>query len=123
MKQALILFAHGSRDPEWSEPFRAIQREVAARCPDVRVALAFLESMSPTLEEALEALARSGHTRIAIAPLFMAPGGHLKRDVPRLLEAERARHPGLALTLLPTIGEAGPVLEAIGEWLAAAVKP
>ena len=26
MKSALVLFAHGARDPQWSEPFRAIQQ-------------------------------------------------------------------------------------------------
>ena len=78
---ALVLFAHGSRDPQWAEPFRAIQRKLAAARPEVAVEVAFLEIMEPTLTDAVEKLAASAHTRITIAPLFMAQGAHLKRDL------------------------------------------
>lgn len=123
MKPALVLFAHGSRDPEWSAPFRAIQAKLAARRPDVTVELAFLEAVSPALDEVLDGLAANGHTNITVAPLFMAQGGHLKRDVPRLLEAQRARHPGVVLKLLPAIGEVDALIDAIGEWLSGSVPP
>lgn len=117
MNPALVLFAHGARDPGWAAPLRTIQSKVAARCPGVTVELAFLELMSPGLEDVLARLASGGHARIVIAPLFMAPGGHLRQDLPRLLDAQRARYPGLALELLPAIGEADAVLDAISEWL------
>lgn len=121
MKSALVLFAHGARDSEWSVPFRNIQRKVAARCPDLTVDLAFLELMRPALDEALEQLAASGHTRITVAPLFMAQGGHLKQDLPRLLNALRRRHPGMTLELLPAVGEVESVLDAVSDWLVNAV--
>lgn len=40
---ALILFAHGSRDPKWAEPFKAIQSLIRAQAPGLIVELAFLE--------------------------------------------------------------------------------
>jgi sirohydrochlorin cobaltochelatase len=52
----------------------------------------------------------------------MGQGGHLKRDLPRLVDDLRARYPGTALTLTPPIGEADAVLEAIGEWVVNAVS-
>lgn len=122
MKSALVLFAHGARDPEWSTPFRRIQERVAARCPETTVALAFLEAMPPKLEDVLDRLAASSHDRIIIAPLFMAQGGHLKEDLPVLLDALRGKHPALVFEVLPPVGEVEGVLNAMSEWLAGAVQ-
>ena len=114
---ALVLFAHGARDAEWSEPFRAVQRAVARRRPDLTVELAFLEIMKPTLSECVAQLAGAGHNTIFIAPLFLAPGGHLKRDLPRLVADLGARHPASEITVLPAIGEVEELVSAISEWL------
>lgn len=113
---ALILFAHGARDPEWALPFRKIQRSVAARCPGLTVELAFLEFMQPALPDAVEQLA-AGHAAITIAPLFMAQGGHLKHDLPLILDDLRRRFPAATLTLLPAVGDVDIILDAIGDWL------
>ena len=117
----LVLFAHGARDPEWAEPFRAIAERVAATRPDLAVRLAFLEFQKPTLADAITELVTAGHQRIRIAPLFMAQGGHLKKDVPILLDDIRARHPALQLELLPAIGDVAELRDAIAHWLIKAV--
>jgi sirohydrochlorin cobaltochelatase len=120
---ALLLFAHGARDPEWAEPFRAISARVAARRPQLAVRLAFLEFQPPALPEAIAALVGEGHRRIRIAPLFMAQGGHLKHDLPKLLDGIRGDNPGLALELLPAIGDVPELREAIAGWLVDATAP
>ena len=117
MKSALVLFAHGARDAQWSEPFRAIRQSVAARRPDLSVELAFLEQMQPALGDCVAQLVKAGHTRITVAPLFLAQGGHLKKDLPRLLKELSARHSAAEITVLPPIGEVTELLNAISEWL------
>jgi sirohydrochlorin cobaltochelatase len=117
---AIILFAHGARDPQWALPFTKIQRCVESRLPDTAVELAFLELMDPPLSVAVERLVAGGHARIVIAPLFMAQGGHLKHDLPKIVDALRARHPGVSVSLLPPIGEVDAILEAISAWLVSA---
>lgn len=117
----LVLFAHGARDPEWAEPFRAIAARVAATRPDLSVKLAFLEFQEPALADAIAGLVADGHRSIRIAPLFMAQGGHLKNDVPKLLDDIRARHPALQLELLPAIGDVAELREAIAGWLISSV--
>ena len=119
---ALVLFAHGSRDPQWAAPFRRVQRKVAADNPDLAVELAFLEMMEPDLLTAIGKLAAEGKSRITVAPLFMAQGAHLKRDLKHLLDEARARDPGLELVLLPAAGEAEPVLDAITGWVSACAR-
>jgi sirohydrochlorin cobaltochelatase len=103
--RALILFAHGARDPRWAAPFEAVAARLRAQRPGVPVRLAFLELMSPSLAEAAAALQAEGVRRIDVLPLFLGTGGHLRRDLPAQAEAIRTAHPGLALQLHPAIGE------------------
>jgi len=117
---AIILFAHGARDPGWAEPFRKIKRALEARRPGVTVELAFLELMEPGLPDAVAKLALARHRSITVAPLFMAQGGHLKNDLPKILDALRAEHPGVKIELLPAIGDVDAILEAIAGWLVGA---
>jgi sirohydrochlorin cobaltochelatase len=117
MKSALVLFAHGARDAQWAEPFRAMQKAVAGKRPDLAVELAFLEIMQPALTDCIARLASNGHQRIVIAPLFLAQGGHLKKDLPRLLKELSAKHPNADISVLPPIGEVTELLNAISEWL------
>ena len=116
-KSALVLFAHGARDAQWSEPFHAMQKAIAARRSDLTVELAFLEIMKPSLAECVAGLATGGHTRIVIAPLFLAQGGHLKKDLPQLLKDLGAKHPSADISVLPAIGEITELIDAISEWL------
>jgi sirohydrochlorin cobaltochelatase len=119
--QGIILFAHGARDPEWARPFEAIRDRVRARRPECPIALAFLESMTPTLEEAVDELASLGAAAITVFPLFMAQGGHLKHDVPVLIERLRANHPNIPIALESAVGDVAEILDAIAAWILARV--
>ena len=113
MSRAIVLFAHGARDPRWAEPFEAIAARVRAAAPDYRVALAFLELMAPTLGDAVAGLVAAGATRIDVVPLFLGTGGHLRRDLPPLVAALRAAHPAVDFRLHAAIGEHAAVVEAM----------
>ena len=112
MKQGIVLFAHGSRDPDWARPFEQIAASLARKVPAAPVVLAYLEH-GPSLNEALAALAAKGAAAVRIVPVFLGQGGHLKNDLPRLLGQMRAAHPAMALTLDRSIGEQPDVIEAI----------
>lgn len=120
MTQGLILFAHGARDPAWSAPFEAVAVLVRARQPTWRVRLAFLEFMSPTLAQAAETLVREGCTGITIRPMFLGTGGHVRRDLPLLLDALRGAHAGVGFALHEAIGEDPAVHLAMADAIAAA---
>lgn len=117
--RGIVLFAHGARDPQWAQPFEAIRERVRAIRPEYPIELAYLETMSPTLEEAVASLAAQGAPAITVFPLFMAQGGHLKQDLPRILEAIRAAHPHIPIALEPAIGDVPEILEAIARWILA----
>ena len=60
----------------------AFWHALLARADAPKVELAFLEFMSPTLPEAIAALVQGGVCKVAVVPVFLAQGGHLKRDLP-----------------------------------------
>ena len=115
--RGIVLFAHGARDPEWARPFEEIRRRLAASRPECPVELAYLDFMRPTLEEAIASLVEGGAPAITVFPLFMAQGGHLKQDLPRILDAIRASHPRVPIALEPAIGDVPEILEAIAAWI------
>lgn len=118
MTVGIVLLAHGSRDPGWSTPFEGLARRVRDRCPGAEVATAYLEISRPTFDEAVASLAAAGAAELVVVPLFLAPGGHVRQDLPRMVDALRGRYPGLKVRVLPTIGEADPLLDAIAAWIA-----
>lgn len=115
--QAIILFAHGARDAEWAAPFGIIKMKLQAARPEVHVELAFQDFMTPTLEAAAAQAAAHGAQRVVVVPLFMAQGGHLKQDLPRLVGKLREQHPRLEFQVTAAIGDAPEILQAIADWV------
>lgn len=117
---ALILFAHGSSDPGWAGPFIKLKAAVQAREPGRKVELAFLERMQPTFDDAVAALQKQGVQQITVAPIFLAIGGHMRKDLPALVSAAQQRT-GIEFRVLPALGELDPLIEFIAEWVLGAL--
>ena len=117
MKEGIVLFAHGSSDPEWARPFQRIAEIVGRTAPHCVVKLAYLEIMRPSLEEAIASFSKNVKT-IRIVPVFLGQGSHLKEDLPRLIAAVRGDYPGVEISLEPAIGEQPRIIEAIAALIA-----
>jgi len=111
--QGLLLFAHGARDPAWALPFQAVARRCAEQRPAQPVVLAFLEFMQPDLLQAGAQLAAEGCAVVDVVPLFLGAGGHVRKDIPRLLEQLTASHPQVQWRLRPTVGESPDLIDAM----------
>lgn len=114
--RALVLFAHGARDPRWAAPFERLQQIIGEQSPDLVVSLAFLELMSPALPEVVQQLQDRGCTEVTVVPVFFGQGGHVLRDLPQMVEGLRQQHPELTLKVAPAVGEDGAVLQAIARY-------
>jgi sirohydrochlorin cobaltochelatase len=118
----IILFAHGARDPEWARPVEAVAQRLRDRFPNRLIEVAFLEFMKPSLPEAVaHVFAQGGCTSgesIQILPFFIAQGGHLRKELPEMLDALRVQHPKQVFALLPPLGELSEVQEAMAEAIA-----
>jgi sirohydrochlorin cobaltochelatase len=122
MRKAIILFAHGSRDPDWALPFEHLRASIKALMPGVDVEIAYLEMMQPNLAATIEVLSDLGVKAIEIVPAFMAQGGHLSRDLPKLLDEARQQHPDITINLQATLGEVQTVIDAMARHVVASMR-
>jgi sirohydrochlorin cobaltochelatase len=115
-KTANILLAHGSRDPQWQEPFikmcQAIKQQADNNNDATIVELAYMELCEPSLENMCANLAQQGITHLNIYPVFFAAGRHLRIDVPQQL-AEIEKELNVTTQLHPPIGQEKVVQDAI----------
>jgi sirohydrochlorin cobaltochelatase len=121
LKRAVILLAHGSRDPQWRRPIERLCRALRAQLNGVRIAPAYLESMRPDLAAQVGALVRLGCRQLTIVPVFIGTGRHLRRDLARQVKALGRRHPGARFKVERAIGEQPSVLAAIAAAIAAGI--
>ena len=105
MTRAIVLFGHGSRDPQWREPIEAVARLIRTRMPSAEVRCAFLELDAPDLRRAVGDLVAGGTDAIRIVPMFLGVGRHACEDLPRLVGECRAAHPAVHFELQPSVGE------------------
>lgn len=103
--RALILVDHGSRLDGASAFLDELAAMVRARLDGVPVHIAHLEIAPPTIASAVAACARDGAQEIVVVPCFLAPGHHVRVDVPRLVEeGVRAHAPALAWKIAEPLG-------------------
>ena len=115
MRRGLLLFAHGARDPNWALPFEAVVERIRGSAPEVAVALAYLDFMTPGIVDAGDSLAAAGCTRVEVVPLFLGAGGHVRKDLPLLVERLRQAHPAVQWLLRRTVGEDEAVIAAMAQ--------
>lgn len=113
--KAIVLFAHGSRDPLWHKPMEAVAAHLASLSPQTLVACAYLELSQPDLPTAVATLLTQGAQTISVLPLFLGVGKHAREDLPRLMAALQAQHPGVQFKLNPSIGEDPRLVHLIAE--------
>jgi sirohydrochlorin cobaltochelatase len=100
-KTALLLVAFGTSVPEAREAFRAMEDKARAAFPGQEVRWAYTSHIIrkklaaggetlPTVEEALDALAKDGFTRVAVQSLQVVPG----EEFHKVVRAVQTRAPG-----------------------------
>ncbi|MFF3844296.1 sirohydrochlorin chelatase [Streptomyces sp. NPDC002328] len=113
---ALVVVAHGSRDPRALSTVRALLDRVRALRPGLPVHLGHIELNEPLLSDTLAHLDTAGTSDAVLVPLLLSRGYHVKRDIPETAAAARVRtrvaaplgpHPLLVDALHARLTEAG----------------
>jgi sirohydrochlorin cobaltochelatase len=116
----LVLFGHGARDVRWREPFERLAEKLrlarVASGDAAAVILAFLELMEPDLPAAVGQLVADGCDVVTVVPVFFGQGGHIRKDLPELIERCRAAHPAVKIKCAVAVGEDEAVLDAVAEY-------
>jgi sirohydrochlorin cobaltochelatase len=110
---AIVLFAHGSRDPAWQRPMLAVAQRIRDQVPHAWVACAYLELTEPSLPQAVAQAVELGHGHIRVLPMFVGVGKHVREDLPVLMAQLQQDHPQVRFDLQPAVGEQSAVLDAL----------
>lgn len=115
--QALLLMAHGSRDVEARDEYRRIHAALAERIAPTPVIFSVLEFPDDdgllSIQDGWRQCLRLGARRVVGLPFFLFPAGHVRQDLPGELRAARANVGWAELDLLPPLGAADELLDAV----------
>jgi len=102
-----ILLAHGSRDPQWREPFEILLDKCKKSSPKYIFCLCYLELCSPTIIETVKELIENNSeiTSINIHPIFLSAGVHVKKDIHSIVTELKSIHPKIKFMLNDVVGE------------------
>ncbi|MER6296841.1 sirohydrochlorin chelatase [Streptomyces althioticus] len=112
---ALVVVAHGSRDPRALATALRLLEGVRALRPGLPVRLGHIELNAPLLPDTLDGLAASGAGSAVLVPLLFGRGHHVTRDIPDAaaaplptrVAAPLGAHPLLVDALHARLTEAG----------------
>jgi sirohydrochlorin ferrochelatase len=108
----LLIMAHGSPDPHANRPIEAIAGRIRAAGRYAPVVVCFMDLNEPDISSAIDDLVAQGLRRIVAVPYFLQLGGHVAEDLPQIIDAARARHPTVSLSLAGHLGY-DPLLVAV----------
>jgi sirohydrochlorin cobaltochelatase len=112
---AIILFAHGSRDPLWHKPIQAVAERITQRSPNTVVRCAYLELTEPDLPHVANGLVAEGATSLCVVPMFLGVGRHAREDLPELMAALKTSHPSVDIQCQPAVGEQSALIDLLAE--------
>lgn len=103
-RPALVVVAHGSRDPRHAATVGALCARVRALRPGLRVEAAYLDFDAPSVPRLLERLYAEGVRDVVALPLLLSRAFHAKSDIPAALHEATSRLPGLHVRRAEVLG-------------------
>ncbi len=120
----VMLCGHGSRDERAVAEFAVLAGHLSRRLPHYPVEFGYLEFATPIIRDGLDRLRENGVNRVLAVPGMLFAAGHVKNDIPSVLNAYAARHAGFRIDYGRDLGIDPRMLRAaadrIGQAIAAA---
>ncbi len=101
--KGILIIGHGSRDLEAQKQFMEVVQMIGDSM-DCKVNGAFMELAKPDFFSVVEDFVKDGIDNIAVCPLFLFSGIHIKMDIPELIEEAKVKHPNVSFTFGEPIG-------------------
>ncbi|WP_269856492.1 sirohydrochlorin chelatase [Streptomyces sp. RPT161] len=117
---ALLVIAHGSRDPRHAATVHALCERVRAARPEVRVEPGFLDHCAPRVPQVIDRLAAEGVRELVALPLLLTRAFHAKTDIPSVLREAAGRHRGVTVRQSAVLGPSALLTAAMERRLAEA---
>jgi len=121
-RYALLLIDHGSRRAEANELLEKVAEMVRSRVDADRIVeVAHMELAKPTIEGGFAQCVEEGATMVVVHPFMLAPGRHVTEDLPRLIAAAAASHPGTKYVIAEPLGTHPGIAQAVIDRCASAL--
>ena len=98
LKTAVILLAHGTKEPDASEPVFRYAQDLA-RETGMHVEGCLREFIEPSVPTVVGKLVEMGVNEIYVVPFFLFKSGHVTRDITNDLNQEKKKYPKLTFKL------------------------
>src|SRR6516165_6154261 len=98
-RPALLLIAHGSREPEANADLSRLAEELRQSGQFAHVEPAYLELATPDIDAGAANCVRVNVRRVVLLPYFLSAGVHVRRDLTAARDRLAARFPATEFVL------------------------
>ncbi len=111
----IMVCGHGSRDVDATIEFQSVANGIRERLSQFDVDSGFLEFATPIIRDRLDALRERGNKRIIAVPAMLFAAGHVKNDLPSVINTYAAQNPELEITYGRDLGMDMKLIRAAGD--------
>jgi sirohydrochlorin ferrochelatase len=119
---ALLLIAHGSRQPEANADLHRLADELRRTGRYAAVEPAFLELAEPDIEAGGAKCVGQGAVRVVLVPYFLSAGVHVRRDLTAARDRLAARFAHVEFRLAEPLGPHPLLAEIVAQRAAEAIS-
>lgn len=119
---ALVILAHGSRDPRSAATVHALVGCLRELRDDLRIEASFLDHCPPTPYQVFDKLGADGVEEIVVVPLLLSTAFHARVDVPAVVADARGRYPNLRIIASDVLGYDDSLLDVLDRRMRAELK-
>jgi sirohydrochlorin cobaltochelatase len=113
-KTGVMVCGHGSRDEGAVTQFARVADGLRKLMPDTPVEYGYLEFATPIIRNGLDKLRDQGVTRILAVPGMLFAAGHVKNDIPSVLNTYAAQNEDVTIELGKELGIDPKMMHAAG---------
>ncbi|MDH3581992.1 MAG: sirohydrochlorin chelatase, partial [Hyphomicrobiales bacterium] len=110
----VMVCGHGSRDEGAVREFAQVAEGLRKLMPDTPVEYGYLEFATPIIRDGLDRLRDQGVTRVLAVPGMLFAAGHVKNDIPSVLNTYAAQNDGVTIELGKELGIDPKMIRAAG---------
>ncbi|ULT59225.1 sirohydrochlorin chelatase [Neobacillus drentensis] len=113
--KAILYIGHGTRSKKGADEARAFIARVSERVDVTIQEISFLELTEPSIQEGFRRCVERGAAEVTVVPLFLLAAGHIKQDIPNVLEDLSVEYPNVLIDVKDPFGVQGKILDAVAE--------
>ena len=113
-KIGVMVCGHGSRDEGAVTEFARVAKGLRKLMPEMPVEYGYLEFATPIIRDGLDRLRDQGVTRVLAVPGMLFAAGHVKNDIPSVLNTYAAQNEGVTIELGKELGIDPKMMHAAG---------